>query len=217
VRWLCCEINSTGIDPNQAKENIMKKILIAAAVGMLVAGSVAAQESPWLVRARAVQLNMGDSDTTGLGLTVNDKTIPEVDISYFFNKNIAAELILTVPQKQHVYSNGTDLGTFKHLPPTLTVQYHFTDFTGYKPYVGAGLNYTQISAEKIGAGAVTLSDKSVGGALQAGVDIPLTKQVSLNIDVKKVYLKTRVYAGGVEAGTLKLDPVLLGVGVGYRF
>jgi outer membrane protein len=199
----------------------MKKILIAAAVGMLVAGSVAAQESPWLVRARAVQLNMVNSDTTGLGLTVNDKTIPEVDISYFFNKNVAAELILTVPQKQHVYSNGTDLGTFKHLPPTLTLQYHFTDFAGYKPYVGAGLNYTQITAEKISAGGgtnnVTLSDKSVGGALQVGVDIPLTKQVSLNIDVKKVYLKTHVYAGGVDAGTLKLDPVLLGVGVGYRF
>ncbi len=195
----------------------MKKILIAAAVGMLAVGSVAAQESPWLVRARAVHLNMANVDSTGLGLTVNDKTIPEVDISYFFSKNIAAELILTVPQKQHVYSNGADLGTFKHLPPTLTVQYHFTDFTGYKPYVGAGLNYTQITAEKIGAGTVTLSDKSIGGALQAGVDIPLTKQVSLNIDVKKVYLKTHVYSNGTDVGTLKLDPVLFGVGVGYRF
>ena len=198
----------------------MKKILIAAAVGMLAVGSVAAQESPWLVRARAVHLNMANVDSTGLGLTVNDKTIPEVDISYFFSKNIAAELILTVPQKQHVYSNGADLGTFKHLPPTLTVQYHFTDFAGYKPYVGAGLNYTQITAEQISAGGtnnVTLSDKSVGGALQAGVDIPLTKQVSLNIDVKKVYLKTHVYVGGADSGTLKLDPVLFGVGVGYRF
>jgi outer membrane protein len=196
----------------------MKKILIAAAVGMLVAGSVAAQESPWLVRVRAVHLNMANTNnTTVAGLTVNDKTIPELDISYFFTKNIAAELILTVPQKQHVYSNGTDLGTFKHLPPTLTVQYHFTDFTGYKPYVGAGLNYTQITAEKIGSGTVTLSDKSIGGALQAGVDIPLTKQVSLNIDVKKIYLKTHVYSGGTDVGTLKLDPVVFGVGVGYRF
>jgi outer membrane protein len=215
-----CEINSTGIDPSTRKQK-MKKILIAAAVGMLAVGSVAAQESPWLVRARAVHLNMANVDSTGLGLTVNDKTIPEVDISYFFSKNIAAELILTVPQKQHVYSNGADLGTFKHLPPTLTVQYHFTDFTGYKPYVGAGLNYTQITAEKISAGGgtnnVTLSDKSVGGALQAGVDIPLTKQVSVNIDVKKVYLKTHVYVGGADGGTLKLDPVLFGVGVGYRF
>ena len=200
----------------------MKKILIAAAVGMLVAGSVAAKESPWLVRARVVHLNMANTNnTTVAGLTVNDKTIPEVDISYFFTKNIAAELILTVPQKHHVYLSGTDLGTFKHLPPTLTVQYHFTDFTGYKPYVCAGLNYTQITAEKISAGGgtnnVTLSDKSIGGALQAGVDIPLTKQVSLNIDVKKVYIKSHVYVGGTDVGTLKLDPVVFGVGVGYRF
>ena len=201
----------------------MKKILIAAAVGMFVDGSVAAQESPWLVRARAVNLNVSNKDSTdlGLGLSVNDKTIPEVDVSYFFNKNVAAELVLTVPQKQHVYSNGTDLGTFKHLPPTLTAQYHFTNLNGYKPYVGAGLNFTQISAEKISAAGgtnnVTLSDKSVGAALQAGVDIPLTKQISFNFDVKKVYLKTKVYVGGVDHGTLKLDPVLVGVGVGYRF
>ena len=200
----------------------MKKILIAAAVGMLVAGSVAAQESPWLVRVRAVQLDMknsGNTPTTS-ALTVDDKTIPEVDISYFFSKNIAAELILTVPQKQHVYLSGADKGTFKHLPPTLTVQYHFTDLNGFKPYVGAGLNFTKISKENItvtSANDTHLSNDSVGAAFQAGVDIPLTKQVSLNIDVKKVYLKTHVYVGGSDVGTLKLDPVLFGVGVGYRF
>ncbi len=204
----------------------MKKILIAAAVGMLVAGSVAAQESPWLVRARAVHLDMANKDQTdlGLGLNVNNKTIPEIDVTYFFNKNVAAELILTVPQKQHVYkANGTDLGTFKHLPPTLTLQYHFTDLNGYKPYVGAGVNFTKISKEALssaGAGGtpnITLSQNSYGVALQAGVDVPLTKQVSLNFDVKKVYLKTDVYVSGANHGTLKLDPVLVGVGVGYRF
>ena len=200
----------------------MKKVLIAATVGMLVAGSVAAQESPWLVRARAVHLDMANTNNTSVaGLTVDNKTIPEVDISYFFNKNVAAELILTVPQKQHVYLNGGDLGTFKHLPPTLTLQYHFTGLNGYKPYVGAGVNFTKISDEKISAlGGVSLSENSVGGALQMGVDIPLTKQVSFNVDVKKVYIQSHVYAGGAartDAGVLKLDPVVLGVGVGYRF
>lgn len=200
----------------------MKKVLIAAAVGMLVAGQVVAQESPWLVRARAVHLDMANTNNTSVaGLTVDNKTIPEVDISYFFNKNVAAELILTVPQKQHVYLNGGDLGTFKHLPPTLTVQYHFTGLNGYKPYVGAGVNFTKISDEKISAlGGVSLSENSVGGALQMGVDIPLTKQVSFNVDVKKVYIQSHVYSGGAartDAGVLKLDPVLLGVGVGYRF
>ncbi len=200
----------------------MKKILIAAAVGMCLAGQVAAQESPWMVRARAVQLDMknGGNTATTSALTVDDKTIPEVDITYFFNKNVAAELILTVPQKQHVYLNGADLGTFKHLPPTLTVQYHFTDFNGYKPYVGAGLNLTAIGSERItvaSANDTHLDNHSWGLALQAGVDIPLSKQVFLNVDVKKVQLKSDVYVGGANVGTLKLNPVLVGVGVGYRF
>ena len=195
----------------------MKKILIAAAVGMLVAGSVAAQESPWLVRARAVNLNMANKDSTGLGLTVNDKTIGEVDVTYFLNKNVAAELILSLPQKQVVHSSvlNADAGTFKHLPPTLTLQYHFTNFSSFKPYVGAGVNYTKITADKLSP--YSLDSQSFGAAFQAGVDVPLTKQVSLNFDVKKVYIQTDVYSSGTKAGTLKLDPVLVGVGVGYRF
>jgi outer membrane protein len=212
-----CEINSTGIDPSLRKQK-MKKVLIAAAMGMLVAGQVAAQESPWLVRARAVYIETVNQDSgTGFDLNVSNKTIPEVDVSYFFNKNVAAELILTVPQEQSVYSNGTRLGSFKHLPPTLLAQYHFTNFNGYKPYVGAGMNFTKISDENIGNGAYTLSQHSYGAALQAGVDIPLTKQVSFNVDIKKVYIKTHVYSGTTDAGTLKIDPVLVGVGVGYRF
>ena len=198
----------------------MKKILIAAAVGMLVAGSVAAQESPWLVRARAVNLNMAnDVNTTGLaGVGANDKTIGEVDVTYFFNKNVAAELILTLPQNQVVSNSTGAIGNFKHLPPTLTLQYHFTDFQGFKPYVGAGLNYTKITGDNVASGTLHLDDQSYGAAFQAGVDVPLTKQVSLNFDVKKVYIKTDVYnAAGVSQGTLKLDPVLVGVGVGYRF
>ena len=195
----------------------MKKILIAAAVGMLVAGHVAAQESPWLVRARAVQLNMANKDSTGLNLNVNDKTIGEVDVSYFLNKNVAAELILTLPQRQTVYAGAAGIGNFKHLPPTLTLQYHFTDLGGYKPYVGAGLNYTKITGTNLTTGH-KLDDSSYGAAFQAGVDVPLTKQVSLNFDVKKVYIKTDVYGPtGASLGTLKLDPVLFGVGVGYRF
>jgi outer membrane protein len=63
-----------------------------------------------------------------------------------------------------------------------------------------------------------LDDQSFGAAFQVGVDVPLTKQVSLNFDVKKVYIRSDVYtAAGASLGTLKLDPVLVGVGVGYRF
>jgi outer membrane protein len=196
----------------------MKKTLLAvAALCVLSSGAALAQqaEGPWMVRARVVNLDSANKDSTPLGLTVNDKTIPEVDITYFFNKNIAAELILTVPQKHTLRAGGASIGTLKHLPPTLTVQYHF-DLGSFKPYVGAGLNYTRFSSVHLPAG-VSIDRNSFGPALQAGVDIPLSKNLYLNFDVKKVYIKTDVAAGGAKLGTFKVDPVLVGVGLGYRF
>ena len=197
-----------------------KQIVVAAVLAACAASSVMAQtasEGPWLVRARAVHLDMSNKDSTGLGLAVNNKTIPEVDISYFYTPNVAVELILTVPQEQKVYSNGTQIGTFKHLPPTLLAQYHFTGLPGYKPYVGAGINYTDISKVSLLNGGATLDNDSWGGALQAGVDIPLDRNWSINLDVKKLYIRSHVYVGGADKGTLKLDPVAAAVGLGYRF
>ena len=199
----------------------MKKQSIVAAV--LAAGAVSAAmaqtfgDSPWVVRARAVHLDMANKDGTGLGLSVNNKTIPEVDVSYFFTPNMAAELVLTVPQKQTVSMGGTSIGTFKHLPPSLLLQYHFTGLTGYKPYVGAGLNYTKITGVNLLSGGASLDDHSWGSAWQVGLDIPLDKNWSFNLDLKKVYIRTDVFVGTANQGTLKLDPVLVGVGLGYRF
>ena len=198
----------------------MKKNLLAVAVlCALTSGAAFAQqaESPWLVRVRAVHLDSANKDSTGLGLSVNNKTIPEVDISYFFNKNVAAELILTVPQKHDLSSSvlGGRIGSLKHLPPSLLLQYH-VDAPGFKPYVGVGVNYTRFSNVNLPAG-VDIDRNSWGGALQVGVDIPLSKNLYLNFDVKKVYIKTDVFAGGAKAGTFKVDPVLVGVGLGWRF
>lgn len=171
-----------------------------------------------MVRMRAVHLDSANKDSTGLGLAINNKTIPEVDISYFFSPNFAAELVLTVPQKHDVNSSVAGyLGTLKHLPPSLLAQYHFTQFQGFKPYVGAGVNYTRFSSVKLLGGAADVKRNSWGGALQVGVDIPLNKQWSLNVDVKKLYISTDVSVGGVNAGSFKVDPVLVGVGLGYRF
>ncbi|WP_042422867.1 OmpW/AlkL family protein [Comamonas granuli] len=196
----------------------MKKNLLAVAVlCALTSGAALAQQSegPWMVRARAVHLDSANKDSTPLGLSINNKTIPEVDVSYFFTPNVAAELILTVPQKQRLSAGGADIGSFKHLPPTLLLQYHF-NAAGIKPYVGAGLNYTRFSSVKAPPG-VDIERNSFGAALQVGVDIPLQKNLYLNFDVKKVFIKTDVSAGGVTLGTFKADPVLVGVGLGWRF
>ena len=203
----------------------MKKSLLAvAAVCAMTSGAAFAQqaEGPWLVRVRAVNLDSANKDSTGLDLSVNNKVIPELDISYFFTPNIAAELILTYPQKHDLRSGGVDIGSLKHLPPTLLAQYHFTNFGGFKPYVGVGINYTNFSSGNFAPAVQAALNPSIkrnswGAALQVGFDSPLTKQLSLNFDVKKVYIKTDVYSGDVKAGTFKVDPVLVGVGLGYRF
>jgi len=201
------------------EENIMKKTLLAAAaMCVLTSGAALAQqqaEGPWLVRVRAVHLQPQVSDSTGLDLTVDNKLIPEVDVSYFFTKNIAAELILTVPQSLTIKAAGAKLGTVDALPPTLLLQYHF-DAQGFKPYVGVGLNHTLFSGVNLGAGVDT-AKSSTGAAWQLGVDVPLSKSVYFNVDLKKTYIRTDVYASGSNLGTLTVDPWLLGVGVGWRF
>ncbi len=203
----------------------MKKLslkLMIALVGLAGANAVA-QESPWVVRARAVHIDTANESAPvgGAGaadrIHVSTKTIPEVDISYFFTPNIAAELILTVPQKHTVTLDGNAIGSFRHLPPTLTAQYHFAPGSTIKPYVGAGINFTRISSVKLLGGAGDLESNSWGLALQAGVDFQLNKNWSLNVDVKKVNIRSDVMISGARASHVKVDPVLVGAGVGYRF
>jgi outer membrane protein len=205
----------------------MKKTTIALTLGLLglAAGQAMAQQQrgSWLVRARAVHMDTADKadPVGGAGaanrITVSNKTIPEVDISYFFSPNLAAELILTYPQKHSVHLDGARIGSFKHLPPTLTLQYHFTPQATFSPYVGAGVNYTRISNVNLLGGSGSLERDSVGLALQAGVDFKLDRNWSINFDVKKVQIRSDVRAGGAQISRVKVDPLLVGIGLGYRF
>ena len=79
------------------------------------------------------------------------------------------------------------------------------------------MNYTRFSNVNIADGAVTVKKNSFGGALQVGFDYALDKNWSLNFDIKKVYLGTKVTGAGLENAKFKVDPWLVGVGVGYRF
>lgn len=171
-----------------------------------------------MVRARAVHLQSdnGGGTTPALNLSMNNKWMPEVDVSYFFSPNVAMELVLTVPQKHTLYSNGTDIGTFKHLPPVLLAQYHFP-MNGFKPYVGAGVNYTRFSSVNLKVPGADIDRSSWGPALQVGVDIPLSNGLYLNLDMKKVYIRTDVSLNGTKIGDFKADPLLVGVGLGWRF
>jgi outer membrane protein len=200
-----------------------KFISLAVLAATLSVPSLArADEGPWLVRVRAVHLDSANKDSTGLGLSINNKTLPEVDFSYFFAPNVAAELVLTYPQKQRLYSNGAEIGSLKHLPPTLTLQYHFNPAGTVRPYVGAGVNYTNFSSVSF-APAVqaalkpSIKRNSWGLAWQVGADVEVAQGTYLNFDLKKVDLGTTVYANGASAGKFKVNPVLASVGLGWRF
>lgn len=204
----------------------MKRQLIAlAAVAATLAPVAVAQaqdSGDWIVRARALSLTSdnGGSTNPNLDLSVNDKWFPEVDISYFLTPNIALELILTYPQKHDIESAGTKIGSFKHLPPTLTAQYHFTGM-GWRPYVGLGVNYTHLSDVQWDDSVAELNPSvkkdSYGLAAQIGADVPLGGGWLLNVDVKKVQIATDVSLDGTNIGELKVDPWLFSIGVGKRF
>ena len=188
----------------------------------MLTSAAQAQDAPWMARVRAVQLQSANKDSTGLDLSINDRLIPEIDFSYFFMPQFAVELVLTYPQKQTIRSGGTEIGSLKHLPPMLTAQYHFTTLGAFKPYVGAGLNYTRFSNVTFdpavqAALQPTLSKNSFGLAVQAGFDYEVARNVYLNVDVKKVQIRTDVSSAGTKVGTFKVDPWLLGVGIGRRF
>lgn len=191
-------------------------LALAATASLALPPAAQAQEGPWHVRVRALNLDPANDDSTGLDLTVNSKVFPEVDISYFFSPEFSAELILTYPQKHTLKAGGTEIGSLKHLPPTLTAQYHFTGLGSFVPYVGAGINYTRFSSVDLPDG-VSIKKDSWGAAVQVGVDVPIDKTLSFNFDVKKVQIATDVSAGGAPLGEFKVDPLLVGVGLGWRF
>jgi outer membrane protein len=200
----------------------MKRIIgLAVLIGTALGAAPAAQaaDGPWMVRGRVLSMqndNGNDPAVAGAKVELKNKVFPEVDISYFFNKNIAAELILTYPQKHDVLLEGTKIGSLKELPPTLTAQYHFMPDATFRPYAGVGLNYTHISSVELPAG-IDVKRSSTGAALQVGADVKMAPQWFFNFDVKKVYIKTDVTVNGNKLTTLKIDPLLVSAGVGYRF
>ncbi|MCV2357061.1 outer membrane beta-barrel protein [Paucibacter sp. B2R-40] len=211
-------------------------VCTTAALGLasFSAQAQSAQEGPWLVRVRAVHLQSANDNSDKLAATltsvvgkpaeasINDKWLPELDISYFITPNIAAELILTYPQKQDLSVTGVGkIGSFKHLPPTLSAQYHFSPTSMFRPYVGLGVNYTNISDVQFDANVAALKlglkHNSWGLSAQIGADIEVAKNLYLNVDIKKVQIKTTVYSNGADIGEFKVDPLLVGVGLGMRF
>lgn len=176
----------------------------------------------WQARLRVISVipSPGD-DIEGADVEISTAVVPELDFTYFFTKNIAAELILATTKHDvelDVADAGTaDLGHVWLLPPTLNLQYHFYA-DDFKPYIGAGINYTIF----YGVDAGDLDDidyeNSVGFSLQAGLDYNLNEKWFLNLDFKKMFLKTDVTVNnGSDDSEVEINPIIIGLGVGMKF
>jgi len=211
----------------------MRKLLTVSTLALLAVAVVAPAHAETgtkkagdiVVRARGLVvapssggevLDRATEAPTGLRVTDIDTTVvPELDFTYFFTNNIAAELIAaTTPH--NVKAGSTKVGKAWLLPPTLTLQYHFLTQEKISPYVGAGINYTMFYGEGDGLPGFKVKN-SFGAALQAGVDYQLEGNWSLNLDVKKLYLRPEATTSTLKVKNVKIDPWIIGVGVGYRF
>ncbi|QWE17186.1 OmpW family protein [Polynucleobacter sp. AP-Nino-20-G2] len=204
-------------------KTLVAAMAAVAALAPVAAQAQAAEENPWMIRVRAVDLlwqNGQSGAVQSLDVKAKNQVIPEFDVSYFFTKNIATELVLTYPQTIQIDASGNKLGTVKALPPSLLLQYHFTDLGAFKPYVGVGVNYTIFSnRNNLGNGVYSVDKSSVGAVGQIGADYMLTKNWGLNVDVKYATMSTNVSTPGYgpSAGKLTLNPWMPAVGVTYKF
>jgi len=196
----------------------LKTTLIAGliAAGFAVSMPAQAEDGPFMVRARLLSMQTADKTANNSSIKVEDKVFPDVDISYFVTPNISLELVLTYPQTHNIEASGNKIGSLKHLPPTLLAQYRFDTGTPFQPYVGAGLNYTRIWGVSLPSG-LSLDHSSIGLAGQVGADYKLDGAWSLNADVKYMKLEADLKSAGKKIDTVKVNPWLFGVGVGYRF
>lgn len=208
----------------------MQKTLLAVALTAALSPSfVMAEKGDIVVRLRATNINPDEKSKLDqyIGgenkLEVGSNTIPELDISYYFTKNIAAELILAVGSRHDVTlntgSSKIDLGKVNLLPPTLLAQWHFNPDQTFDPYVGAGVSYIRAmdNGLDLNGAPIRIDRNSWGPALQAGMDWNLQDRWLVNVDVKKIWFDTDVKMNGAKIDKLDIDPWVVSVGFGKKF
>jgi len=220
----------------------LKSLLLATTTATLMTSTaaVAYEAGDFLIKGGAAHVSTHDSssDITPLagaqGANVDDDTQLGLSFTYMYTDHIGIELLAATPFEHDVQSYGaviagSKVGTVKHLPPTLTVNYYpASKDSKIQPYVGAGINYTVFFGEDAdssfeaiaGKTDISLSD-SWGLAFHAGIDYQLNDNWSLNAGYWYIDIDTDVTLRTAGAGHLKLDieidPSVYMLGLSYKF
>ncbi|MHA6205671.1 OmpW/AlkL family protein [Dyella soli] len=205
----------------------MKSLLpfaFAATLGAFAVSTVHAEgNDSWVVRIGGAVVAPKDNNGTlaGAGADVSSSTRPTIDLEYMFTPNWGVDVLGAWPFQHDVSLAG--LGTVartRQLPPTLGVNYHFMPDAALSPFLGVGVNYTNFF-DTHGTGALYGQRVSIanswGGAVRAGFDMKISDNWLATVDVRWADIESDVKVNGDRIGKAKIDPVVFGASVGYRF
>lgn len=203
---------------------VTNPLLTAMSLTFAIASMPAAAEnvsSPWQVRGGfsliAPQSDNGSIIQKTADITVDNQTGPTFNIAYFLSPHWAVDVLGGLAFKHQINVNGDQAGSTKHLPPILSLQYHFRPEATLRPFVGIGINYTRFLDEKLDNGAKLSLGSSWGPAVQAGLDIALDDHWTVGGDIRYARIDTRVEINGDHVGKVEINPTVYSINVGYRF
>jgi len=215
----------------------LQSLVLAAATALTMTTAFAVPAGTWSIAAGAHYVDPksdnGTLTNTDLGLVANvdvDGDVrPTISGEYFIANNVGVELLAAIPfhhdfTLNDATSNELLTGKTQHLPPTLSLQYHFDGYNlpmNVKPFVGVGVNYTTFFKEKISNGADLDLDDSVGVAGHIGLDIPFAPTESFRIDARYMDIKTdaslNIDGTKYELGEVDISPWVYGVAFVKQF
>lgn len=176
--------------------------------------------------------NNGASAELNAQASANNDTQLGLSFTYMMTDKLGIEVLAATPFSHDLNGKGdlegSDLGTIKHLPPTVSLQYYpMSQNSQWQPYVGAGVNYTTFFSEETsrameadGYDSLSLDD-SWGLSAQVGMDYLINKNWGVNVSAMYIDLKTTATLGGEGKPELKgdydLNPMVYRVNAVYRF
>lgn len=205
---------------------MMNKIIatsIALAACIVTLTAQAHEAGDFILRGGVASvMPAGESGKTSAGadakIEADDNAQLGLTLTYMVNDSIGIGLLAATPFEHSVSSAGTDIADIKHLPPTLTVQYHFSGMDKFNPYVGAGLNYTVFFDEELNNGTNIELKNSLGLALEAGFDFDLGNDIYANAALWYIDIETEVEVGGTTIiDGIDIDPTVAMIGIAKKF
>ncbi len=193
-------------------------VMTLMACGVLAAASAQARDC--LVRSGVHNVDpKSDNNPT---VDVKSAAMLTIAGACYVTPHVAVEVLGALPFKHDIVlaAGGSKVASTEHLPPTVSVQYHFSPGGRIDPYLSAGLNYTLFfNKQTTGALAgtrLTLGN-SFGAAVQAGADFAIAKDWVLGVDLRWMDIDTTARVNGSSIGSVAIDPLVYGVSIGKRF